>query len=62
LFVTAKTVWVWTEQGADKHPNRIAGAPIGDAYRFKAPAHMLHSGDICDREDYEGQTDLFQLL
>ncbi|MBP1999741.1 hypothetical protein J2Z69_000760 [Paenibacillus shirakamiensis] len=62
MQVVAKIYFVWTQKAEEKHPERVAGSPVWDRYKHKAPASMLESGDIVDLHDYEGQTDLFSFV
>ncbi|MFJ2042222.1 hypothetical protein ACIOBL_01390 [Paenibacillus taichungensis] len=57
--VTAKTIWVWTEQAEKLNPNHSrAGVPIWYQHQKEARKEWLDKGIIIDAEDFnkEGQT------
>ncbi|MEF2965054.1 hypothetical protein V3851_04355 [Paenibacillus sp. M1] len=61
----AKTHWVWSEIAQEINPEQIAGRPVTDLYPKygrEAPEEWYTRGYIVDKEDYVGQTDLFDYV
>lgn len=61
MRITAKTHWVWTQQGANRY-GHVPGEPVEDPYKLEAPKQMHDDGLIIDSTEYTGQTDLFSAL